>query len=333
MIQQPPHRRYRAHHSHSHHQTPIFCANCGGIGHIYKNCNHPVTSYGIICYRMIYDHLHNIIRPEYLMVQRKDSMSYVEFIRGKYALENRSYIIKLLSHMTTQEHAALRTMCFEDLWKKLWQVHECKNFIKEYQEAKLKFETLQKGYMLTNAEGGQAAFFDLAAALDAAPPLFTDTEWGFPKGRRNINEDDLTCAVREFCEETGYLHRNIHLVKDCKPLEEVFNGTNKVRYKHVYYLATFVPERLIATQPHLPFASSSALSASSSTISDHMMRVMMKEIKDVKWFDYHTAQNNIRAHNVERKELFKRVNQMVVKNCCFVAASAAAGKSVPLLQT
>ena len=60
----------------------IFCANCGCIGHVYKSCNHPVISYGIICYTLFYDMEANIVYPKYLMVQRKDSLSYVEFIRG-----------------------------------------------------------------------------------------------------------------------------------------------------------------------------------------------------------------------------------------------------------
>jgi 8-oxo-dGTP pyrophosphatase MutT (NUDIX family) len=31
---------------------------------------------------------------------------------------------------------------------------------------------------------------------------FLEPEWSFPKGRRKIKENDLDCAVREFCEET-----------------------------------------------------------------------------------------------------------------------------------
>jgi ADP-ribose pyrophosphatase YjhB (NUDIX family) len=34
--------------------------------------------------------------------------------------------------------------------------------------------------------------------------VWSEPEWGFPKGRRNYQEKDYECAVREFCEETGY---------------------------------------------------------------------------------------------------------------------------------
>lgn len=228
------------------------------------------------------------------MVQRKDSMSYVEFIRGKYMLEKRCYIMKLLSNMTQEEHDALRSKCFDDLWKCLWQVHECRNFMKEYQEAKKKFEALKKGYYLQDEEHNKH-FFSLDSVLDAVRPGYSDTEWGFPKGRRNINEDDLSCAIREFCEETGYHKRNLQILVDQKPFEEVFSGTNKVRYRHIYFLALFVGER---------------------TSGEHVMnKTMMKEIKKVQWFDYRAAQDHVRAHNVERKELFKRVHQIIVKMC------------------
>ena len=53
-----------------------YCNNCGSDGHLYRNCKLPVLSYGILCFT----DEHNI-----LMIQRKDSLSYIEFIRGKYS--------------------------------------------------------------------------------------------------------------------------------------------------------------------------------------------------------------------------------------------------------
>ena len=41
--------------NHFRKKNTILCANCGGVGHIYKSCNHPVISYGVICYQMFYD--------------------------------------------------------------------------------------------------------------------------------------------------------------------------------------------------------------------------------------------------------------------------------------
>ena len=38
-------------------------------------------------------------------------------------------------------------------------------------------------------------------------------EWGFPKGRRNYQENDIDCATREWEEETGYSRNQIKMVK------------------------------------------------------------------------------------------------------------------------
>ena len=36
-----------------------------------------------------------------------------------------------------------------------------------------------------------------------------EPEWEVPKGRRNLNESDIDCALREFTEETGYKGHNL----------------------------------------------------------------------------------------------------------------------------
>ena len=56
-----------------------YCNNCGNFGHIYKHCRHPILSYGIILYD---DSIPDNIKI--VMIERKDSISYIEFLRGKY---------------------------------------------------------------------------------------------------------------------------------------------------------------------------------------------------------------------------------------------------------
>ena len=293
--------------NHFRKKNTILCANCGGVGHIYKSCNHPVISYGVICYQMFYDLDTNSIYPKYLMVQRKDSLNYVEFIRGKYDVQNRSYLMKLLSYMTPIEREKIRNNDFETLWKNMWCKHidqeNNKNFNKEFVDAVLKFNILKEGVWLNPvSENEEKIFFNLNYILDNTIAEYTETEWGFPKGRRNINEDDISCAVREFREETGIVPKYIRLCADIKPCEEVFSGTNKIRYKHVYYIAKY--------STAFEFDQDS----DECKLFDPENKQQCKEIKDVRWFSYTEAQNKIRSQNVERKELLKRINSIIIKS-------------------
>ena len=88
----------------------IQCINCGTYGHTSKYCNFPTTSYGIICYKINGIDIDTI---KYLMIQRKDTLCYVEFIRGKYEIENKDYIIKLFERMTHHERELIRQNTFE----------------------------------------------------------------------------------------------------------------------------------------------------------------------------------------------------------------------------
>lgn len=135
----------------------IQCANCGCYGHIFKRCFHPITSFGIICYRLSLNKLTNTIFPEYLMIQRKDSLCYVQFLRGKYKIGDRLYILSMFEKMTLKERKDINDNAFDYLWKKLWQIKSCSNYFKEYSDAKHKFETLKQGlYLLSN---GNTTFF------------------------------------------------------------------------------------------------------------------------------------------------------------------------------
>lgn len=282
------------------------------MGHLYRQCNHPITSYGCIAFRLIFDPTMNCVFPEYLMVQRKDSLAYVEFIRGKYSLQNIVYIANLLSNMTADEHAKLLNNSFEDLWRELWS-HNNKVFAKEYTNAREKFNALTEGYKLRDLHG-HIKRVELRSLIENLPSCLKETEWGFPKGRRNFHEDDKRCALREFREETGINLAQIRLLREFKPLEEIFSGTNHMRYKHVYYIAKYVANDVPCSRHAFAASASASASASTGSLYDPSNKHQAREIKDVQWFSYQDAQSKINDANIERKELLKRVNSLIVKN-------------------
>ena len=318
-----------AHHNNNHyhqnthnHRATHHCCNCGGEGHIHRQCNQPITSFGCIVYRLVYDRASNSVRPEYLMVQRKDSLAYVEFIRGKYKLENVGYIAQLMSNMTREELHCLLNDEFHELWRKLWTYGSNKCYVKEQQESEAKLAKLKAGYTLVDPvtnQGRTICIDDLVKTLDKC---LEETEWGWPKGRRNLMESDKSCATREFREETGIRPTNIRIRFE-KPVEEVFMGSNHVRYKHVYYIAEYIPNKVLQQQqqqqqqPHQHHHNNHNL-CSSDAAQEITHGFQVSEIKSVRWFPYDAAQDKLRTCNIEKRELLKRVNNLILRrNMCF----------------
>ena len=258
---------------------------------MYRICNQPVSSFGVVCFRMRIDGV-----PEYLMVQRKDSLSFVEFIRGKYNVQNRGYVLKLLSNMTTPERHMLATSDFDTLWHGFWQSDHNRSFMKEYELSKGRFGMLRSGYYL-RPPSGPPAFFSMDVALASTRADHDDTEFGFPKGRRNINETDLQCALREFSEETGVVASDVQVLPGVGTFEEVFVGSNNVRYRHVYFVASLKDGAAAwAQRGVVPVADAEQL----------------REVKAVGWFDADGVTARIRAENPERRDAFVRAHTAVL---------------------
>lgn len=91
-----------------------FCNNCGKIGHAFHQCKHPITSIAIIAIRQ---QTNNI---EFLMIRRKDTLGFVDFMRGKYPLYNKLYLLNIINEMRLDEKKRLLEQDFETLWQNLW---------------------------------------------------------------------------------------------------------------------------------------------------------------------------------------------------------------------
>jgi hypothetical protein len=161
---------------------------------------------------------------QFLMVQRKNSLGYLEFIRGRYNLDNLPSFIHLIEQMTSEEISDIKEKDFDDLWNDLWDSNNIrnKNHHKEYILSKQKFYQLKLNH---------------SKILDTIKPLYSFNEWGFPKGRRELYESDLVCGIREFEEETTLTENNYIILEQCKSIRENLTGTNGINYAHNYFLS------------------------------------------------------------------------------------------------
>ena len=265
------------------------CTNCGLTGHAFRNCMAPVTSYGLIAVKYtncnIYDNVYSKSNTlsncfdaiQFLLIQRKDSLAYVEFIRGKYNPDDDEYIGRLLRGMTIKEHQNLITCTFDELWKGVWgEASPVKTHKNDY-------ETSDKKFALIHEKIGKL--------VETNPTKWDEPEWGFPKGRRNPHESDLSCAIREFQEETTLLRNDFTVLQNINPISETFFGSNQVHYCHKYYIAICPAELEVVMNMANP----------------HMAR----EIGNIKWCTLDDAISKIRPDNVEKREILLKAGKIM----------------------
>ena len=216
------------------------------------------------------------------MICRKDSLGYIEFLRGKYPLYNKEYIQTLIDEMTVHEKEKLISNSFEKLWKSLWGDFIGIQYRSEEKHAKEKFTQMRRGIQMYR-EGT----YGLVRLVKESLTQWHTPEWGFPKGRRNYQETDITCAYREFNEETGYMKEDLDMITNIQPFEEIFIGSNYKSYKHKYYLAELVSE---------------------NTSTSNFQR---SEVSDMKWLTLDECLSIIRPYNLEKIQVIKDINNVL----------------------
>jgi 8-oxo-dGTP pyrophosphatase MutT (NUDIX family) len=130
----------------------------------------------------------------------------------------------------------------------------------------------------------------LKSIVENSKTEWNETEWEFPKGRRNNKEKDLECALREFEEETGISKNKINVVENILPFEEIFIGTNHKSYKHKYFLA-FMEEE--------------------NEEMEDLEHYQVTEVSKIEWKTIDKCVESIRPYNLEKKKLITNINKVL----------------------
>lgn len=271
------------------------CSNCGTSGHTFRMCIEPVSSYGVLVFRWVSTKptwtpyaelckngntslgLTDIV-PEILMIQRKDSLGFMDIMRGKYKVNEPDYIRKQIRGMTTSERNKLMTMEFEEIWHQLWgsDTESSQRYANDRIVSRQKLAELRAG-----VEGPDGEQYTLADLLRQEPLLYEGPEWGFPKGRRDPYETDIQCAFRELQEETSITEDELWKATNVCPFIEQFYGSNNIHYRHSYYLAQYIGTRNITF----------------NALNEEMAR----EVGNVSWKPLDEALILLRPENVEKR--------------------------------
>jgi len=257
----------------------IICNNCNKPGHVYSNCKAPITSYGIILYKIDND------IPKILMINRKDSLCYIDFIRGKYNINNTDYIQLLIDKCSNKEKHNIISKDYEILWKDLWLIENLSQskFIKDYEVSKIKFEKIRDGVYSEQFKKK----VNLISLVNYSKTNYQCPEWEFPKGRKNNNEKNIDCATRECHEETNFESNDYNIIINLGTFQELYTGENRIRYCHIYYLSELINYQ--------------------KEIEVNKTELQKMEVGDMKWLNQDECLHRLREYHSSRVKIIERV--------------------------
>jgi len=226
------------------------------------------------------------------MIRRKDSFGYIDFIYGKYNPYNLHQVQQKIDEMSIEEKNKLLSLSFEELWKQLWGQPIMNPLYKtEAFKSKKKFE------LLFNGINHNDTIVTLKDLIERSNTKWIDTEWEFPKGRKNYQEKDLDCALRECQEETGINMDDFDIIDNILPFEELFIGSNHKCYKHKYFIGIVKPNK--------------------NNLSVEKLKYQTSEVSKLEWKTYEECLSSIRPYHIEKQKVLSNVHNTLIENIIY----------------
>jgi ADP-ribose pyrophosphatase YjhB (NUDIX family) len=224
------------------------------------NLKIPIMSFGIIAFTKVDDTI------KFLLINKRNTVGFCDLVKGNYdKTDIRLSLKNIISVLTKTEASIILNNDFDYIWKYMWN----KNIDKNSQSI---FET------------NKNIIYEL---LHEIQDFWIVPEWEFPKGRKNYQEKEIDCALREFHEETGIDEKHINIIYNVNPLEEMYIGTNLNYYKHKYFLAYI------------------------DNVNIDLNSFQKFEVRNLKLLNYKEAYNHIRDYHYAKRECLDISNYII----------------------
>lgn len=263
-----------------------------------------IHSYGIACGRV------NDItkRIELIMIKRKTSYSFDDFLHERYDINDEKRILQLLNHMSNDEKLDLLSLDYGRLWYRAYMVNPDSKFTpddKKLDHARQhKYNVLKKNFEKNFTIKNSSYLRSLINKSYQSECL-----WELPKGRKvHRNEHPINCAVREFYEETG-ISCDYYDILDGNNIEIAFIS-GRIKYVYHYYLAYLIHN----VNLKLDFSTNTQIS----------------EVSDIKWVNKSKLKNiNLTNNNLKLiQDIFSILkNRYNIKNYALLNTLSTEKKS------
>lgn len=242
-----------------------------------------IQSYGIVCI--------NPKNNKVLFIQKRNSYEFVDFIHGKYDINNHNELIKLFKGMKYNEKIIILSLNFDFMWYYVYLD------INKFQHNKYYFNQIFNKYFNHNK---YEKLIDLVKLN-----IFEHNKsiWEIPKGKKlNKNELDLDCAIREFIEESNIQRNNFTIILNDR-LSYSFNDKN-VNYTYHYYIAQINDNQQQYQQQTQQYQQQQQ--------QQHKSNNLLSEVKNIKWLNIDDIKS---LKNQKIYNLYKYVTYLFTAYC------------------
>jgi ADP-ribose pyrophosphatase YjhB (NUDIX family) len=245
------------------------------------------------------------------MVCRNISHGYMDLIRGKYAVNNKIHLRCLIDELTSEEKINVLTRPHLELWNKMWNPvsHLSKtkrassrkfDSSSEQKIAQEKLDSLKRGIILFKDN------YSLQSLIEESQTEWPTCEWSFPKGRKECDDSDYDCALREWSEETGYSTKHVSRIENIDSFKEIFMGTNYLTYKTTLFLGHWQNNTEIESN----------LDNNNTSLEECKLlptKYDKLEVSARNWCSYEECLINIRPYHKELRTIITHVHSILSK--------------------